>query len=167
MPLYKVFIGVGSNIDKEKNIVSGIQAMQKQFGALELSPVYESRAVGFEGNNFYNMVATFNTAYTYQQIRDILYNIEHQHRRIRGKNKFESRTLDLDQIMYGNLIINEDDIRLPADEIEKHAFISYPLSDLCGDLIHPVLGKKVSELCELCEDQDVLLRKLKFSDLVD
>ena len=163
--VHKVFVSVGSNVEKEHNVASGIQALQREFGALELSPVYESQAVGFEGDNFYNMVAAFDTSREPRQIRDTLREIERQHRRVRGKNKFESRTLDLDQLLYGDLIIDEDGLHLPSEEIGQYAFIAYPLRDVAGDLIHPTLGKTLTELRDVCRNDDVLLRKLKFSEV--
>ena len=77
----KVFVSLGSNVNREQNTQLGLDAMQQHFGALNLSSLVESHAVGFNGANFYNLVATFNTEYSLEKVALILREIEYRYGR--------------------------------------------------------------------------------------
>lgn len=143
-----VYVSIGSNVDKERNVVSCIRMLRGIFGELTLSPVYESPAVGFEGGNFYNMVASFETERSPRDVAGVLRAIEKRHGRVRSKNRFESRTLDLDQVLYGDLVIRENGVQVPRDDIVQYAFVLRPLADIAGEETHPVLAKTYARLWE-------------------
>jgi len=109
----RVFLSIGSNIDKEKNIASCVTALRRVFSPLTLSSVYQSAAVGFNGGDFYNLAASFETAMPPLAIEKILRRIEKEHGRVRGASRFVSRQLDLDQILHGDLVI-ERPLLLPV-----------------------------------------------------
>ncbi|MDH5594975.1 MAG: 2-amino-4-hydroxy-6-hydroxymethyldihydropteridine diphosphokinase [Gammaproteobacteria bacterium] len=142
----KVFVSIGSNINREKNIRAGIDALKKTFGELILSPVYETEAVGFDGDPFYNLVAAFETELNPYQVNDALHQIEEDNGRDRSDPKFSSRTLDIDLLLYDDLIINDDKLQIPRDEIEKYAFVLKPLVDIAENVIYPITGKNLEEL---------------------
>ena len=142
----KVFVGIGSNMDKRANIVGSVRALREHFGELVLSPVYESDAVGFEGDSFYNMVAAFETAKPPEEITEILAQIERAHGRQRGEERFCSRTLDLDQLLHGDLVADTEVLCLPHTDIMKYAFVLCPLADVAGDLVHAGIGKTYAQL---------------------
>ena len=142
----EVFIGVGSNIDRENNIRSGLAAMATEFGELELSPVYCSEAVGFRGDSFLNLVARFTTELSVAVLSQRLRAIEKQHGRRDDVSKFSSRTLDLDILLYGDANGAIDGVVLPREEVVYNAFVLRPLADLAPDLKHPRLGKTFAVL---------------------
>ena len=142
----KVFVSIGSNIDREKNIRAGIDALKKTFGELILSPVYETEAVGFDGDPFYNLVAAFETELNPYQVNDALHQIEEDNGRDRSDPKLSSRTLDIDLLLYDDLIINDGKLQIPRDEIEKYAFVLKPLVDIAENVIYPITGKNLEEL---------------------
>jgi 2-amino-4-hydroxy-6-hydroxymethyldihydropteridine diphosphokinase len=132
-----IYISLGSNINREENTRAGIQALRQEFGELTLSSVYESEAVGFEGDAFYNMVIACEVSTPVHQTNQILQNIEDAHGRDRSGPRFSSRTLDLDLLLYDDLIINENGLNLPRDEILKNAFVLWPLAEIAPELKHP------------------------------
>lgn len=136
----KIYISIGSNIEAEKNIRLAVGALQEHYGKLILSSVYESEAVGFEGDNFLNLVAGVNTDEDVHTVVNILRKIEDENGRDRSGPRFSPRTVDLDLLLYDDLVTNEDGLELPRDEITKNAFVLLPLEEIAPQLIHPVSG---------------------------
>ncbi len=139
-----VYVSIGSNIDRERNIRSAVAALKYRFGRITLSSVYETQAQGFAGDPFYNLVAGFETPLNPKEINAVLRAIENQHGRQRGGPKFSARTLDLDLLLYGQAIIEEYNV--PRDEITRYAFVLLPLAEIAPDVIHPCLQKPLAVL---------------------
>tara|TARA_A100001391_G_scaffold72991_1_gene46867 strand:- start:2677 stop:3168 length:492 start_codon:yes stop_codon:yes gene_type:complete len=144
----RVYLSLGSNIDREHNIRSGLNQLAAEFGELGLSPVYESEAVGFSGDAFYNLVASLDTDLPVGELAERLHAIERAHGRVRGEKKFASRTLDIDILTCGDLTGDIDGVELPRGEILKHAFVLRPLADLAPRAEHPVLKRTYAALLE-------------------
>lgn len=142
------YISIGSNIDKDKNIPASLNALEKLFGKLIVSSVYESEPVGFSGDTFYNIVVGFDSELDVKTVAKHLRQIELDQGRTRDCKKFSSRTLDLDLILYGDLILSDGRLQIPRDEIERYAFVLEPLAELAGDLQHPVSHIGYAELWE-------------------
>lgn len=135
----QVYVSIGSNIDKQNNIKGCLSALAEHFGALVLSPIYESEAVGFDGDNFYNLVAKFETQLSVGELNEQLKTIEDQFGRERSGPKFSGRTLDIDILTYDDLVGEFDGVQLPRDEITKNAFVLLPMNDISPDELHPEL----------------------------
>ena len=144
----RVYISIGSNIDKEKNVPSSLKALHSHYGLLDISNVYETKAVGFEGDNFHNLVVGLDTNESPLEISQKLKEIEVMHDRTRGKEQFESRTLDLDQLLYGDLVLQMEGINVPHPDILRYNFVLKPLSELAGDVVHPEEQQTINELWE-------------------
>lgn len=140
------FISIGSNIDKEIHIPSSLNALKKQFGDIILSSLYETKAVGFEGDDFHNLIVQFDSILKAKAVAKILRQIELDHGRTRDSRKYAARTLDLDLILYGDLIISDGRLQLPRDEIERYAFVLEPLAEIAPDFLHPVSHKRYADL---------------------
>lgn len=140
------YISVGSNIDKQHNIASSLRALEASFAKLNISSVYETNAVGFEGDNFYNLVVGFDSTLSAKEVAKILRQIELDHGRSRDSQKFSARTLDLDLILFGEQIISDGRLQLPRDEILRYAFVLEPLAEIAGNVSHPINGKSFNEL---------------------
>lgn len=152
--MVRVYIGVGSNIDAKQNIRNGIHALRERFGELFISPVYESEAVGFTGDNFYNLVIGFDSDETYDDLTAALHEIETRFGRKRNTGHMSSRTLDLDLLLYGDLVIEEDNLKLPRGDITEYAFVLKPLAELAGNLLHPVLKRSYRDLWSTFDRSD-------------
>lgn len=148
----RVYVGVGSNIDNERNIRLGILALKERFGKLDISPVYESKPVGFQGKNFYNLVVGFDTSESPEQTAASLHSIESSFGRNREKGKI-SRTLDLDLLLFGDLVLDGEDIHVPRTDILNYAFVLKPLAELDGERMHPVEKRTIRELWNSSELQ--------------
>lgn len=140
----EVFVGVGSNVEPERRIREALRLMRQRFGALRISPVYRNPAVGFQGDDFYNLVVGFQSNGQVAALNAALDEIEEQCGRLRGGPRFAPRTLDLDLLLYGDLV-TESPVRLPRREILKYAYVLKPLVDLAADRRHPVTGRSFAE----------------------
>lgn len=142
----KAFLSIGSNIDPERHIPAALVDLRKLFGPLELSSVYENEAVGFEGPVFHNLVAAFDSDLSSEMIAEHLRAIEERHGRTRESQKFSSRTLDIDLILWGDAIFTKGRLQIPRPEITRYAFVLEPLAELAPELRHPEIGKTYQEL---------------------
>lgn len=168
MSKHLVYVGIGSNIEQEKYIRRAAQHLQETFGEqcrLRLSPVYKTQAIGFDGDDFFNLAASFLTDLSPVEVEKKLKEIEHNNGRRRNQEKFSARTLDIDLLLYDQDIINDNGISVPRDEIEKYAFVLSPLVDLAPDLIHPQTRQSVSEMWQQLSKKDDAgaLEKINFS----
>lgn len=141
-----VYLGLGSNIEREHYLVAGLDALQALFGEMCLSPVYDSAAIGFEGQAFLNMVVSVDTQLEVGQLARKLRQIEMAHGRPVNATRNSSRRLDIDILLYDDLVGVIEGVELPRGEILDNAFVLFPLADLAGELLHPVAGERYSAL---------------------
>ena len=144
----KGYISIGSNIDKDKHILAGLQALEQLFGKLTISSIYDSEPVGFTGDTFYNLVVGFNSELGVKEVAKQLRQIELDNGRTRDSQKFSARTLDLDLLLYDDLILNDGRLQIPRDEIERYAFVLEPLAEVAPTLKHPISGLSYAEIWE-------------------
>jgi len=142
-----VYLNLGSNIDKQKNIVSGIAQLRASFGTVHLSSVYESPPVGFKGESFYNLAARIETNLPLVKLSEHLKLIEDRHGRVRDP-AFKGRSLDIDIVLYDKLMGNFEGIELPRPELYFNSFVLCPMAELAGDLIDVKTGLSYRALWE-------------------
>lgn len=140
------FISIGSNIDKEIHIPSSLHALKEQFDNIIVSSLYKTKAVGFEGDDFHNLIVQFDSVLEAKNVAKLLRQIELDHGRTRDSRKYAARTLDLDLILYGDQIIDDGRLQIPRDEIEKYAFVLEPLAEIAPNLLHPISHKSYIQL---------------------
>jgi 2-amino-4-hydroxy-6-hydroxymethyldihydropteridine diphosphokinase len=157
------FISLGSNIDRELNISSALRALEKQFGDLIISSTYETEPVGFSGNLFYNLVVGINSDLEVKAVAKFLKQIENDHGRTRNSQKFAARTLDLDLLLYGDLVISDGRLQIPRDEITKYAFVLEPLAEVAPDLKHPITHEKYADLWKKFDKTRLIQKRISFS----
>jgi 2-amino-4-hydroxy-6-hydroxymethyldihydropteridine diphosphokinase len=139
----KVYLGLGSNIDPERNLRLAVGELRRTYGTLGVSPVYRSAPVGFDGPDFLNLVASFETGESPERIGERLESIHLLAGRRRDAGRFVARSLDIDMLLYDDLV-REAPPRLPRRDILDYAFVLQPLVDLSPDLVHPVTGRTLA-----------------------
>lgn len=153
----RAYVSIGSNVNAAANIKDSLRLLEKNFGPLELSPCYQNPAVGFEGEDFINLVVGFDSALGVPGTASKLRDIEAQLGRDRSRPKFSARTIDLDLLILDNQAETKAGITLPRDEILKYAFVLRPLAELVGDLVHPEANQSYAQLWQDFEgDKDSL-----------
>lgn len=160
--MVEVCLGLGSNVEPEQHIRAALNALAATFGDLQISRVFESEAVGFTGNNFYNLVVLVQTALDIPELVTVLRGIENDNGRDRSKPKFSPRTLDIDILTYGDLVGVFNGVQLPREEIVQNAFVLWPLAELLPDRKHPENGQTYSELWNAYAKQSQQLAPVDF-----
>jgi len=141
----QVYVSIGSNIERERNIESALQALTAAYGELRQSSVYESAAVGFDSAPFYNLVVAFQTEASPQSVQETLHRIEDKQGRSRTA-ALAARTLDLDLLLYDDLVIQAGKLVLPRSDIDRYAFVLGPLAEIAGERRHPVTGIRYADM---------------------
>lgn len=157
-----VYVSIGSNVDRKRQIRAACAALKEHYGPLRVSPVYENRAVGFEGDDFFNLVVGFESRETPQAIAGFLRELERAQGRRRDGPRFGDRPIDLDLILYGDLVTNSPRLRLPRPDILEYGFVLRPLADIAPDLRHPETGATCRELWQAFGAAGSSLRRLEF-----
>ena len=141
----RVYLDIGSNIGRRKNIQSCVDQLQDKFSGIVFSNAYESPAFGFDGEPFINISAGFDTKIEYHELKAYLKKLEDKHARKRDNKKFISRTLDIDVLLFGKLIL-QPEIDVPRAEILKFPFVLFPLAEIASNAIHPIENKTIVEI---------------------
>ena len=162
MPTRSVaWLGLGSNVFAETHIRAGISAIEKDFENVVLSPVYSSTAVGFDGDDFINLVARVETGMHPLELREYLRELEDRFGRKRDVAKFSDRSLDIDILLYDDLVLLSPVLEIPRAEILKFAHVLKPLADLEPELIHPTELRSIDNIWKTSGLDDSCLHLLQ------
>ncbi len=141
-----VYVAVGSNVEAERNLALASRELRREFPDVEFSPWYRNRAVGFEGADFINFVAGFSTSLPLEALLARLHAIEALCGRPRDAPRWAPRTMDIDVLLYGDLVYDTPAVKLPRPDLLKRAFMLGPLAALAPDLLHPTEKVTIGEL---------------------
>ncbi len=158
----RVYVSLGSNIDRETNLRASVRELTAHYGTLILSPVYESQAVGFDGGNFYNLVAGFDTEELPERVKEVLGEIETRCGRRRDGARFGPRTLDLDLLLHGDTVRHDGRIELPHPDIRRYAFVLRPLADIAPERRDPETRQTYREMWNQFDVGKAELRNVEF-----
>jgi 2-amino-4-hydroxy-6-hydroxymethyldihydropteridine diphosphokinase len=142
----RVFVAAGSNINAEQNLARASREMAQSFPDVRFSPWYRNKAVGFEGDDFINFVAGFTTELSVHDVVNRLREIEELCGRPRQAPKWAPRSMDLDILLYGDLVHEEPGLKLPRPDLVKRPFMLGPMADLAPEVVHPTLHVTIAEL---------------------
>ena len=140
-----IYVGLGSNIAPEQNLHLGISELRDRYGELQISAVYRSRAHGFVGEDFLNLVVAFESDSPPAAICEAIEAIHNLSGRERNSGKWESRPLDIDLLLYNDLVLDEPPVRVPRMDVLEYSFVLRPMAELAPDLRHPVTGRTMLE----------------------
>ncbi|MCZ8164934.1 2-amino-4-hydroxy-6-hydroxymethyldihydropteridine diphosphokinase [Silanimonas sp.] len=139
-------LSLGSNEQPERYLRAAVDELRARFGAVVVSPVYRTPAVGFEGPDFLNCAAAIRSDLEPQALNDWLHALEDRHGRRRDVPRFSSRTLDVDIVYFDDRVMRgEGNLQLPRPEL-KHAFVLKPLADIAPEFVDPVQGRSLAAL---------------------
>ena len=154
MSLTQVYLGLGSNIERESHLRAGLDALASFLTDVRCSPVFESQPVGIKSGPFFNLVVSANTDLPLVELDRRLKFIEADNGRYAPDRK--GLPLDIDVLLYGDLVGNFDGLILPRAEILKNAFVLWPLSLMAPQRVHPEVGKTLAELWRDAQIDQVL-----------
>jgi len=149
-----VYVAAGSNVEPEKYLLLALHELAASYGPLTLSPAYRNKAVGFEGADFINLVVGFSTDDAVADVRQQLQNIEAACDRPPGAPKWAPRTMDLDILLFGDLVSSQPGLVIPRPDLVKRPYMLKPMADIGPDVRHPTLDKTMRELWEGFPDGD-------------
>lgn len=145
MSAAQVFVGAGSNLRPAEHLARAVQLVRARFGGLRLSAVYRNAAIGFDGDDFLNLVLGFRTDTPPHEVMAELRRVEWACGRQRGAKRHADRSLDLDMLLYGDLIVQQPGLNLPRPDLLTRAFVLRPMSELEPQRRHPVTGRSYAE----------------------
>lgn len=143
-----VFVAAGSNVQPDLNLRRALDALQRIYAPLTISPAYRNKAVGFEGADFINLVVGFTTADSLVEVRNKLQSVEALCGRAPDAPKWAPRSMDLDILLYDDVVSDEPGYLLPRPDLVKRPYMLKPMADIAPDRNHPVLQRTMQELWE-------------------
>lgn len=169
----KAYLSLGSNLDAEANLAAALAALRARFGAIVVSSVYRTVAVGFDGPAFLNAAAIIDTNLAPQALDAWLHALEDAHGRDRNGPRFGNRTLDIDLVLYDDLVLDGPgnpgsepapySIRSPGQALQlprtelRHAFVLRPLAEIAPDVVEPRSGCTLAELWAGSPEREVAM----------
>ena len=156
-----VFLGLGTNLgDREANLAKAQELIRKSIGLIDsCSVIYETEPWGFQSeNNFLNMIIKVHTSLKPTDLLKEIQLIEGQLGRIRESRQYASRTIDIDILLYSNLVIDKSNLTIPHPLIQDRRFVLAPFCDIAPEMIHPVLSKTFAVLLKECKDERIVKR---------
>ena len=141
-----VYVGAGSNVAPERHLARAVAELTREFPGARFSSWYRNRPVGFEGEDFINLVAGFETSLPVRGVLERLHAIETLCGRPRVAPRWAPRSMDLDVLLYGDLVCDEPGLKLPRPDLLKRAYMLGPLAALAPEVVHPTAHLTIGEL---------------------
>jgi 2-amino-4-hydroxy-6-hydroxymethyldihydropteridine diphosphokinase len=142
----KAYLSLGSNLEPEAHLRRAIEELRTRFGAITVSPIYRTPAVGFDGPDFLNTAAIIESDLDVFALDDWLHALEDTHGRRRDVPRFSSRPLDIDIVFFDGLVLKgPGHLEIPRPEL-RHAFVLKPLADIAPGFRDPLSGRTLAEL---------------------
>jgi 2-amino-4-hydroxy-6-hydroxymethyldihydropteridine diphosphokinase len=141
-----VFVAAGSNVEPVANLRRALDALHAEFAPLTLSRAYRNAAVGFSGEDFVNLVLGFATPLDVDAVIERLHAAEAACGRERDAPKWAPRAMDLDILLYGDLVCDRPGLKLPRPDLVRRPYMLGPMAEIAPEVRHPTLGLTMGEL---------------------
>lgn len=141
-----VYVAAGSNIDPALHLRMALEALRRAYPSLTVSPAYRNKAVGFAGEDFINLVVGFSTGDPVARVREQLQAIETACGRPPLAPKWAARSMDLDILLFGQLVSNEPGLVIPRPDLVRRPYMLKPMADIAPDVVHPLQHKSMRQL---------------------
>lgn len=155
-----VYVAAGSNVEPEKHLSLALHELSRLYPPLKISPAYRNEAVGFEGDDFINLVVGFATDDPVACVRERLQRIESLCDRPPNAPKWAPRTMDLDILLYGQLVSDQPGFVIPRPDLLRRPYMLKPLADIAPEVVHPVSKVPIGELWERFEGKGHEMREV-------
>ncbi len=153
----RAYLSLGSNQEPEHHLRQAVGELRARFGTLVLSPVYRTRAVGFDGSDFLNAAAVIDTDLSPVELHDWLHALEDAYGRDRSGPRYGDRTLDIDIVLFDDCVFaGPGNLRIPRPDLQ-HAFVLRPLADIAPDMVVPGDGRSLAQWWAVHPDRDAAL----------
>ncbi len=152
------YIGVGSNIEPERNITDALASLSKHVDITGISSFYKTTPFLRKNQDDYlNGVWQISTSISPEELKfAVLRRIEKELYRNRESDKYAARTIDLDLLLYDDMVIHEDDLTIPDPDICKRSFIAFPLSELNPDLVMPDTKQSLVDILSVISKESMI-----------
>ena len=160
----RVFVAAGSNVEPRAHLRRALAALRGLYPDLEVSPAYANPAVGFEGDDFVNLVVGFTTDEPLESLIEHLRGVETLCGRPRDAPKWAPRSMDLDILLVGDVVGSYPGVVLPRPDLLRRAFMLGPLADLAPGLVHPTAGRTIAELWRTFDTAGHVLRPVSLDE---
>lgn len=141
-----VYVAAGSNVDPATHLRMALAELARAYPSLKVSPAYRNKAVGFDGDDFINLVVGFDTDESVARVRETLQRIETACGRPPQAPKWASRSMDLDILLFGQLVCDEPGLVIPRPDLVRRPYMLKPMADIAPAVVHPLLQKTMRDL---------------------
>lgn len=160
----EVFVAAGSNVRPRENLRRALALLRRTWPALRSSQAWRNPAVGFEGEDFVNLVLGFETDLPLAAVLERLHAAEAACGRPREAPKWAPRSMDLDVLLYGAEVGEFPGAVLPRPDLVRRPYMLGPMAEIAPGLVHPTLGRSIAELWEAFPKDGLLMAPVNLEE---
>jgi 2-amino-4-hydroxy-6-hydroxymethyldihydropteridine diphosphokinase len=159
-----VYVAIGSNVNAAENVAKAARELKRIFPDARFSSWYRNQAVGFEGDDFINGVVGFTTDLPLHSVIAQLHAVEALCDRPRDAPRWAPRTMDLDVLLYDDLVCSEPKLKLPRPDLLKRPYMLGPLAEISPEVVHPTAQQTIGELWARFDHQSHAMTRVELEE---